>query len=347
MRVLLAILLCLWAGLADAQSGRKVVLLGGGVPSWVLRAGGVPANADLNFATGQYYGCTLASCLSITRASAKTNLLPSSVSGFAYATFGNNVLAITPGSGLLIEEARTNQLLTSTVPATQTTGSLANGTYTLWVNGSGTATMSAGTATGCGTGVASNGTPVNFTTSGAAGTCTVTVAGSLNAFQIELGAFGTSLIVTAGATATRAADNISAAGSLSINLQLINAGIIAQTVNLPNNFTSAFIGANGLNVFGTSGNQLFSSNGSTNLFGPAITGASANKSGFSWAATPSRFLVINNGTVSAAVDGKQTFVGTYFVGSTNGTANPIDGYLSRLSIIPGVLTQAQIKALTQ
>src|SRR6185295_3600475 len=86
-----------------------------------------------------------------------------------------------------------------------TTASLATGAYTLWVNGTGTATSSAGTAVGTGFGVASQGVVNNFTLTGA-GTVTITVAGSLNAFQLELGAGGTSLIVTAGVVATRAAD---------------------------------------------------------------------------------------------------------------------------------------------
>jgi hypothetical protein len=140
------------------------------------------------------------------RAAAATDLSPTSASGFPYANFAANQLVRTPNVGALFFMARTNLLLNSTAPATQTTASLANGTYTLWVNGSGSATMSAGTATGCGTGAATQGIPVNFTTSGAAGTCTVTVAGSLNAFQLELGTFGTPLIVTAGATLARAAD---------------------------------------------------------------------------------------------------------------------------------------------
>jgi hypothetical protein len=132
--------------------------------------------------------------------------MPTSAAAYnAYNTFDSNIARITPVRGLLVEEARTNQLLNSTVPATQTTASLGTGTYTLWVNGDGSATSSAGTATGSGFGAATNGTPNVFTLSGA-GTVVVTVAGSLNAFQLEAGTFGTSLIVTAGVTATRAAD---------------------------------------------------------------------------------------------------------------------------------------------
>lgn len=183
------------------------------VPSWVLSG----ATVDLDFANGRYFGGTLASLLSITRASNATDLLPSSASGYAYNTFSSNILAISPNVGLLIFEARTNLLLNSNAPVTQTTASLGTGTYTLWGNGAGSSLASGGTATITGAAPATNGSPNTFTVT-VAGTVTVTVTGSLNAFQLEAGAFGTSFIVTAGATATRAADSIQAAGTLATTL---------------------------------------------------------------------------------------------------------------------------------
>jgi hypothetical protein len=183
----------------------------GGVPVWVLNGNGVFASLDYDFLNGRYYQTGIqvsgspTNFATVSRASSGTNLLPTSASGATIVTFGSNAARVTSGLGLLVEEARTNLLLNSTVPATQTTGSLNTGAYTLWVNGSGSATMSAGSGTGCGTGAASQGSAVNFTIT-IAGTCTVAVAGSLNAFQLELGTFGTSMIVTAGVTVARAAD---------------------------------------------------------------------------------------------------------------------------------------------
>src|ERR1700682_3605447 len=186
--------ICLSAMLACsayALTGSRLLLLGGGgIPTWV-KAG---AASDMDFADGQYYGCSVLTCISVTRALSKTNLIPSSPSGFAYSTVGANMPMVTPTLGLLRENSRTNQLTNSTSPAPQTTGVLAATAQTLWVNGSGSATLSNGTATGC-AGTATNGTPVTFTPT--AGTCVVTIAGSLNAFQLESGTFGTSLIVTA------------------------------------------------------------------------------------------------------------------------------------------------------
>lgn len=166
------------------------------------------ADVDLNFVTNQGYNqgpqVASTSLITVSRASQGTDLLPTSAAGVAYDTFGNNV-ARQNALGLLIEESRTNQLLNSTAPVTQTTASLGTGSYTLWVNGAGTATPSGGTATITGAAAASQGSPNTFTVT-VAGTVTVTVSGALNAFQLEAGVFGTSLIVTAGATATRAAD---------------------------------------------------------------------------------------------------------------------------------------------
>lgn len=177
-------------------------------------------------------GAVTACGVTVARAQAgNTDLLPASTPGYAYNTFATNTPRFTPGRGLLSEETRTNFLLNSLTPATQTTGSLATGAYVLWVNepsaGSGSATISAGTATGCvplnsvgvpsGTATATTGTWATLVITGA-GTCTVTVSGSLTAFQLErcgittlLPCYGTSMIVTAGATVARPAD-----GSLQI-----------------------------------------------------------------------------------------------------------------------------------
>ena len=103
--------------------------------------------------------------------------------------------------GYLAEESRTNLLLDSTAPATQTV-TVASGTdHTLSVYGSGSAEITAG-----GSGTATDGAPLTFTTS--ATSVTVTVTGSLDVFQLEEGKGPTSPIVTGGSTVTRAADQL-------------------------------------------------------------------------------------------------------------------------------------------
>lgn len=341
---LLAIFIAFAATTADAQQSRRVILLG--PPGWVKTG----AIVDLDFANGRTFGCTFSACLSITRASQKTNLLPSSASGFAYTTFANNTLAITPGLGLLIEEARTNQLLNSAVPATQTTGALAATAQTLWVNGSGSAALSNGTATGC-TGTATQGSPVAFTPT--AGTCTVTVTGSLNFFQLEAGAFGTSGIVTTGAAGTRNADNITITGVAKTILQAPPSSIIVNTNPL---LTSA---ANS-RIFSFNGNvaplivatntSVEGFNGSV-VIGPIALGSGNYtgglvKSGASWT-TAATSVVANNGTVSTSANGFPASSVAFFLGSQSGSSTFGDGYFTEMAIWNTRLSDTTLKAMTQ
>ena len=107
--------------------------------------------------------------------------------------------------GLLLEAPATNYLLNSGAPATQTTASLSTGTYTLWMDGTGSATTSAGTATITGAGTASSGVVNTFVVT-VAGTVTVTVSGSPTRFQLENSGGRSSYIPTVGSTVTRAQD---------------------------------------------------------------------------------------------------------------------------------------------
>ena len=102
--------------------------------------------------------------------------------------------------GPLIEPARTNYFLNSTVPVTQNITTTAQ-QYTVSVKGTGNITLS-GTATG----VATDGSPLTVTAT--AGTLTCTVAGTLSRVNVEAGAFGTSFIDTGATTVTRPAANL-------------------------------------------------------------------------------------------------------------------------------------------
>ena len=132
------------------------------------------------------------------------------VDGNGIVTEGTGAL-LDPAPALLMEPAADNYLLNSTAPATQPTASLATGDYVLWVEGTGSAAVTAGTATITGGGTATEGTPDLFTVTGA-GTVTVTVTGDLDVFQLEGGSVPTSLIITAGAPESRAVDELSYPG---------------------------------------------------------------------------------------------------------------------------------------
>lgn len=128
------------------------------------------------------------------------------------ATTGNQG-GVAPGvRGLLVEPTVTNVLLNSLSPSTQSV-TLAAGTYTLSVYGSGSAAVTGGTVT-TGAGVAAvDGSPVSIVTNGS-GSVTVTVTGSLTGFQLENFACATTLIATGTSSGTRGRDYYSVSARL-------------------------------------------------------------------------------------------------------------------------------------
>jgi hypothetical protein len=345
--------LCLSALLAcpaDALTGTRRVLLSGNPFLWVLTG----AVMDMDFANGRYFGGTLTSLLSVSRASNATDLLPSSPSGYVYNTYAPNVLAVSPGKGLLIFEARTNQLLNSAAPATQTTGALAATPQTLWVNGQGSAVLSNGTATGC-AGTATNGLPVTFTPT--AGTCTVTVIGSLNFEQLEPGAFGTSGIVTAGATATRQADNVTGTSTLRAAMNNQQGTLYIKGKTKPDGNVAGFISLND----GTSNNRidlrstqlalvrsLMTVAGSqvSDLQQGAISGNTAVTMALSWQVGASA-LGINGASVATATPASlPASTNTLNIGNLDGAGNPLDNSIARIAFFASARNPAAVQALS-
>lgn len=108
--------------------------------------------------------------------------------------------------GLLIEEARTNLFLNSQSPATQNITTTAQN-YTVSFYGTGSIALS-GTCSGTLNGSAAT-TLVQLTVTATAGTCTLTVSGTITNAQFEAGSFATSRIVTAGTSVTRQGDTLS------------------------------------------------------------------------------------------------------------------------------------------
>jgi hypothetical protein len=330
----------------------------------VLNGNGVFASLDYDFLNGRYYQTGIqvsgspTNFATVSRASSGTNLLPTSASGATIVTFGSNAARVTSGLGLLVEEARTNLLLNSTVPATQTTGSLNTGAYTLWVNGSGSATMSAGSGTGCGTGAASQGSAVNFTIT-IAGTCTVAVAGSLNAFQLELGTFGTSMIVTAGVTVARAADvvTVTTVPTFGSAYSLFAKGTpnaptgysqdqvyLAVDDNTGNNFARIYRGGSTGNrqVIGFAGGAQF-----WFLAGAALSQSTSFKSASAWAASDQAFYVGGSqvGTNASGTPAVPTFV---HIGAASGGGSICNCYLERIALWPTTrLPNAALQTVTQ
>lgn len=125
------------------------------------------------------------------------------------ARFDYNPLTLVP-LGLLVEEQRTNLLLNSLADGTNlsTQGvAVTAQAYTLSFFGTGTVTLSGASTAGplVGTGAT---TKVSLTFTPSAGTLTLTVSGTVKWANLEVGSSATSFIPTAGAAATRNADNV-------------------------------------------------------------------------------------------------------------------------------------------
>lgn len=104
---------------------------------------------------------------------------------------------------LLVEDYRINLLRESDAPASQFVDFLTVGTYTLWVEGRGTATVS-----GIANGTATDESPLIFKME-SEGELKVTVTGELTRFQLEEGTSPSSYIATSTAEVIRASDVIS------------------------------------------------------------------------------------------------------------------------------------------
>jgi len=118
--------------------------------------------------------------LTFSRASSGADLYSGSESSCS-----NNVPR-TMEDGLIIEDAVTQAYPTPDAPAGATTGSLATGWWTFWVEGTGSQQISAGTATGSGLPCTATASNICYTSISVAGTLVLSaVTGSLSFAQLE------------------------------------------------------------------------------------------------------------------------------------------------------------------
>ena len=230
-----------WAG----TPGQDTLLFGR--PGWVLSG----AADDLNFATGQYFGVS-PSQITVSRASSE-----SEVCNGALTTFPPNALAVTPGCGLWVWEARTNvetnnSLAGSTIPcasscATPTgwnLGSLAGLTITLastqYINNMPTATINFQGSTSGGNFFPVFGTGSTATTYGMTWTTSAYLAQS----GPSCSAINGIILVANFDTGNIASTNLS--GTLTASLQYVKVSGTAASSSVTN-ITQAFLNI-GLNA---------------------------------------------------------------------------------------------------
>lgn len=327
-----------------------------------LQIAGSTAALDLDFRTGNYVGISGLSAFSVTRTGPSSSGLPEDATGSSYIAYPANTARIVSGSGLLVEETKTQYLGVTDAPATQTTASLGTGSYTLWVIGTGSATPSAGTATITGAAAATAGSPNTFTVT-VSGTVVVTVSGSLTRFQLENGSTTTSYIpnhAAAGSTAVRGEETVqlnstnfsswfnASTGTFFAEWLQRNSGGGAQgriyevSDNTTNNVHQMTFNSVYINQVVSGGVVQANINGSAPAFGTIVRGAAA------YALNDYRFVL--NGTAGTPDTGGSLPVSPDRIvfGNRNAVSpnRGMNGFLRRLSYSSSVATTVQMQGLT-
>ena len=320
---------------------------------------GSTGGLDMDFTAQRYalsgpYARAFPSGWSFARASAG---LAQRVDG-SWVSFASDEPRVTD-RGLLVEEARTNLFLNSAAPATQSVA-LTVGTYTLTVWGSsGSVTSSAGTATGSGYGAAAAsvaGTAQVLTITGN-GTVTFTVSGTPLYVNVEAGAYGTSPIVTAGASVTREADvaSVSALSALMTppctviaSADLFNLDAVARVLVELNEGTGTGNRTNMQRNASNAAAVIASSGGAAQTVALSVAG----KTGARTLSMGLRLQATTYNAVADGVMGTETAwtppVGLAKIsfGTTGFAGGIMRGYVKRARIFPRALTDAEMQALT-
>lgn len=311
----------------------------------LLSGAALPApSLDLDFLQG-----TIPSGVTFTRASSAWTF-----DGTTLAAYATNAPRLT-GSGLLIEEARTNLFLNSAVGVTQsvTVAAVAN---TLSFYGTGTITLTGTSTAGplVGTSAADR---VSLTFTPTAGSLTLTVSGSATNVQLEAGSFASSVIVTVGASVTRALDLASVttltpwysatAGTLFAETSSTNVNSSSTAAALHDGTSNNLIGLryrSGVPLLAatltTAGVAQISIGGT-----PSYTTGAVSKLAIAYQADD--VAVFYNGAVGIT-DSSATIptVTTLHLGGRNGGAEPLNGYVRRARFYQRRLDTSALQKLT-
>ncbi len=259
--------------------------------------------------------------------------------------------------GLLIEEPRTNVLLNSLINGTNLATQSVTVTAaarTLSFYGTGQIALSgAHSATVTGTGAYPTRTTLTFTPS--AGTLTLTVTGTVQFAQLELGSFATSFIPTTTTALTRNADQAVMTGTNFSSWYNATAGtvVVNATATGTAAYTFTMCGA------GNSGNDALYNYVSTNYTTQSFTGgvlqANVNNGVVGGSAAKISVAYASNNFGTAANGGSTTTDASYTQATMDkmrigaSANNTITGivYVRTLSYYPQRLTNAELQAFSK
>lgn len=317
---------------------------------------------DSSTAANNYAGTAL-SKLTFTRASTATRfnasgLIESVASDVARIDYNPSPLAL---RGLLIEGARTNLVLNSDTLSTQSV-TVTAAVHTLSFYGTGTITLSGASTAGPLTGSGAFPTRSSLVFTPSAGSLTLTVTGTVQYAQLELGAIPSSYIPTAGATVTRAAEVCKIATTLFPATVTGPYTIFAKAIWPTTNASDVNRVIYGLNN-GTALENRYFIRLSGGTAGPGNTaGGSDNFSHTAATATPfatfkiaTRYSLNNsnyafNGSVLGADDTvcavplAPTQLNMGNLGDAN--SNHWSGWIQQIAIVPIAFTNSQLQAVT-
>jgi hypothetical protein len=264
-------------------------------------------------------------------------------------------------NGLLVEEARTNLLLNSLLNGTNLSTQIVTTTavaHTLSFYGTGQIVLTGtSSATVVGTGAYPARQTLTFTPT--VGVLTLTVTGTVQYAQLEVGSFVTSFIPTDGTTKTRNADVAVMSSTNFSNWYNATEGTFVTWFNIPIDLTTGFptfICASD----GTSGNRmvLTSNSGSNNLNLETIVGGVAQVGFFpSYVSGSTRVAYgfkLNNSNygkdgVAGTTDTACTVptVNRLNIGSNQTSGNQLNGYVQKVFFYPQRIINAELAAFSK